>query len=122
VKDTHELWRRFVGPALAAVGSLWSFVAAFLFLIAWLVAGFFLGFSDAWQLVLNTIASVVAFLLVFLIEYSQNRDTRALHLKLDELLRALDGPRSELVGLERRRDDELDAVARELDASPPERG
>ena len=107
------MWRRFVNTALDVVGSVWSFVVAIAFLVLWTIDGAIFGYSDTWQLVLNTVASVVAFLLVFLIQYSQNRDTRAIHLKLDELLEGLSGPRSELARLERFSDEKLEQVERE---------
>jgi Low affinity iron permease len=76
--ERDQTWRRFVNGALTLVGSFWSFLVALAFLILWTAVGPVFGFSDTWQLVLNTVASVVAFLLVFLIQYSQNRDTRAI--------------------------------------------
>jgi low affinity Fe/Cu permease len=111
----RELWRRFVDQTLELVGSFWSFVAALTFLIVWTAVGPAFGFSDTWQLVLNTVASVVAFLLVFLIQYSQNRDARAIQLKLDELLRSLSQPRTGLVRLEQLSDKELDQLEREFE-------
>ena len=76
-------------------GSPPAFIGAFAVVVIWVVTGPIFGFSDTWQLVINTGTTIVTFLMVFLIQNSQNRDTRALHLKLDELLRALDGAREE---------------------------
>jgi low affinity Fe/Cu permease len=115
-RPVGELWRRFVDRALSVLGSFWSFVGALFFLLGWTAVGPAFGFSDTWQLVLNTVASVVAFLLVFLIQYSQNRDTRAIHLKLDELLRSGSGSRTRLIRLEQLTDSELDRLEAEFQA------
>ncbi len=103
-------WLRFVDLTLEVVGSFWSFVASVAFLTAWAVVGLFDGFSNTWQLVLNTVASVIAFVLVFLIQYSQNRDTRALHLKLDEVLRSVSESPDRFVHLERKNDSEIEEL------------
>jgi low affinity Fe/Cu permease len=90
-------------------GSSWAFVLAALIVICWLVSGPLFGFSDTWQLVINTGTTIVTFLMVFLIQNTQNRDTRALHLKLDELLRALPEAREqEFIDLEDRTEQELE--------------
>ena len=74
-------------------GTAWAFLLAAAVVIAWAVTGPLFGFSDTWQLVINTGTTIVTFLMVFLIQHTQNRDTRAMHLKLDELLRAVEGAR-----------------------------
>jgi low affinity Fe/Cu permease len=112
--DRDQTWRRFVNGALTLVGSFWSFLVALAFLILWTAVGPVFGFSDTWQLVLNTVASVVAFLLVFLIQYRQNRDTRAIQLKLDELLTSLSAPNNRLARLEELSDDQLDQIEDEF--------
>ena len=82
-------------------GSSWAFIGAAFVIVAWAISGPIFGFSDTWQLVINTGTTIVTFLMVFLIQNTQNRDTRALHLKLDELLRAVHGAReAEFVNLE----------------------
>jgi low affinity Fe/Cu permease len=93
-----------------AIGSTASLAALTLLTLLWLAAGPFVSFSDAWLLVPSAGASIVALLLVVLLQYSQNRDTRALQLKLDELISSLDAARSELVGLERRSEEELKEI------------
>jgi low affinity Fe/Cu permease len=80
-----------------------------LFVAGWLLTGPFFHFSDTWQLVMNTISSIVTFLMVFLIQNAQNRDSSALQLKLDELIRVTEA-RNELIGIERLSEPELDSV------------
>jgi low affinity Fe/Cu permease len=89
------------------VGSPYAFLAAILLALGWFVWGFFTRWSDTWLLWPSAIASVVTFLIVFSLQYTQNRDTRAIQLKLDEILRASEGARTELVKLERLPDAEL---------------
>src|SRR5690349_18560292 len=99
----------------SAAGSSWAFIVAALVVIAWIVSGPMFGFSDTWQLVINTGTTIVTFLMVFLIQNTQNRDTRALHLKLDELLRALPEAREgEFMDLEMRSEAALEAERAKL--------
>ena len=97
------------------VGSPWAFVLATLSIIAWAVTGPLFHYSDTWQLVINTATTIVTFLMVFLIQNTQNRDTKAVHLKLDELLRAVHGARNTLVNLESLSDEELEDLQREFE-------
>jgi len=90
------------------------FLAAIGIIFLWLATGPVYGFSDTWQLVMNTITSVITFLMVFLIQNTQARDTRAIQLKLDELLRSVKSARNELVRLEDLSDDELDKLKEEF--------
>ncbi len=87
-----------------------TFVLALGAVAAWAVSGPMFGFSDTWQLVINTGTTIVTFLMVLLIQNAQNRDTQALHLKLDELIRATKAARNDLINLEERSDQELKAV------------
>jgi low affinity Fe/Cu permease len=102
--DRMNAWfGKVASKVAAAAGSSWAFIIAALVVIAWIVSGPLFGFSDTWQLVINTGTTIVTFLMVFLIQNTQNRDTRALHLKLDELLRALPEAREgEFMDLEMR--------------------
>src|ERR1041384_4697455 len=89
------------------LGSAWAFCVAVLVIIVWLVTGPAFHFSDTWQLIINTATTVITFLMVFLIQNTQNRDAKAMHLKLDELIRALKGARNQLVDLEELSDEDL---------------
>jgi low affinity Fe/Cu permease len=97
-----------------ALGTPWAFFTACAFVIAWAAAGPLFGFSDAWQLVINTGTTIATFLIVFLIQNTQNRDAKALHLKLDELIRTLRGARNDLIDLEDCTDEELETLQREF--------
>src|SRR5689334_18406548 len=97
-----------------AVGSPWAFAAAFAVVLAWAATGPMFHYSDTWQLVINTGTTIVTFLMVFLIQNTQNRDARAMHLKLDELIRSIKGARNRLVDLEELSDDELDRLQNEF--------
>lgn len=78
-------------------GTYWAFLASLVAIAAWALSGPLFSFSDTWQLWINTGTTIVTFLMVFIIQYTQNRDSRSMHLKLDELLRALEGARTETV-------------------------
>lgn len=96
------------------VGSPIAFFLSCLVVAGWLLTGPLFHYSDTWQLVINTATTVVTFLMVFLIQNSQNRDARAFHLKLDELLRGVRGARTELVNLEELSDAELERMHEEF--------
>jgi len=89
------------------LGSAWAFCGAVLVIVVWLVTGPTFHFSDTWQLIINTATTVITFLMVFLIQNTQNRDAKAVHLKLDELIRAVKGARNQLVDLENLSDNDL---------------
>ena len=97
------------------VGSPWAFVLALVIVLGWLVTGPLFHYSDTWQLIINTATTIVTFLMVFLIQNTQNRDTKAIHLKLDELLRGVRGARNSLVSLEQLSDEELDELQHEFE-------
>jgi low affinity Fe/Cu permease len=99
----------------SAVGTPWAFTIAFLSILAWGISGPLFHFSDTWQLVINTATTIITFLMVFIIQSTQNRDTRAIQLKLDELLRAVQGARTRLVALETLSDKELDELEQEFE-------
>lgn len=96
------------------VGSPTAFVLAVLVVVAWAATGPFFGYSDTWQLVINTGTTIVTFLMVFMIQATQNRDSLAIQLKLDELIRALKHARTGLVHLEDWTDDELENLRTEF--------
>ena len=109
-----HLVRRLAAKTPELVGSPWAFLTAILLTVLWIVWGTFAVFSDTWLLVPSAVASVVTFLIVFSLQYTQNRDTRAIQLKLDEILRGTDRARSELVKLERLSDEELSQIEDEI--------
>src|SRR5436190_1784920 len=98
-----------------AVGSVWAFLLALIVVAVWGVTGPIFGFSDTWQLVINTGTTIVTFIMVFLIQSTQNRDAKAVHLKLDELIRAIDAARNNLVDLENLPEEELKKLADQFD-------
>jgi low affinity Fe/Cu permease len=106
----QEAFRRWAQRTACTVGSPMAFIAALSVVLVWAITGPIFGFSDTWQLVINTGTTVVTFLMVFLIQNSQNRDARAIQLKLDELLRAVTRARTDLVDLEHCSDEELDRL------------
>jgi low affinity Fe/Cu permease len=107
-------FRSFAHCTAEAVGSPWAFAAATVIILAWAITGPIFHYSDTWQLVINTSTTIVTFLMVFLIQNTQNRDARAMHLKLDELIRSISGARNHLVDLEDLTDDELDHLQQEF--------
>ena len=97
------------------VGTPIIFIIAVLAVIIWAISGPQFGYSDTWQLVINTATTIVTFLMVFLIQNTQNRDAKAIHLKLDELLKAVKGARTNLVNLENFDDDALANLQKEFE-------
>jgi low affinity Fe/Cu permease len=104
IRDAFSVFARGTSNVL---GTAWSFVVAILIIVVWAVTGPTFHYSDTWQLIINTGTTIVTFLMVFLIQNTQNRDAKAVHLKLDELIRALKGARNHLVDLEKLSDNEL---------------
>ena len=109
-----ELFRKFSQATSQAVGSSWAFIIAVLIIVVWGIAGPLFHYSDTWQLVINTGTTIITFLMVFLIQNTQNRDAKAIHLKLDELLRGVKGARTHLVDLEALSDEELDRLQQQF--------
>ena len=111
IRDRFRTWGEWTANA---IGTPTAFIVALATVLIWAVSGPIFGFSDTWQLVINTGTTIITFLIVFLIQSTQNTDTRILNLKLDELLRALEGARTEFVGLNQMTEDELEEVAGEF--------
>ena len=113
---------RFASKTADITGSHWAFLATLLFIVVWFISGPIFGFSDTWQLIANTVTTLTTALMVFLIQNTQNRDSRAIHLKLDELLRAVPDARREFMEAE---EEDLDEIEREKeivdrdDPNPP---
>jgi low affinity Fe/Cu permease len=108
------MFRKLAQITADAVGSWWAFIVAVTVVGGWAITGPLFGFSDTWQLVINTATTIVTFLMVFLIQNTQNRDAKAMHLKLDELLRGVKEARNGLVDLENLTDEELDELQQEF--------
>jgi low affinity Fe/Cu permease len=109
-----DAFRVFARHSASALGSAWAFCGAALIILVWILSGPIFHFSDTWQLVINTATTIVTFLMVFLIQNTQNRDAKAMHLKLDELVRAIKGARNELVNLEDLSDEELKKLEKQF--------
>lgn len=111
---SNDLFRRVASRTSHGVGSPWAFVGAASVVIIWACTGPIFHYSDTWQLVINTSTTIVTFLMVFLIQNTQNRDSHALHLKLDELIRSNVDARNGLMGLEDLTDRELQELQEEF--------
>jgi low affinity Fe/Cu permease len=109
-----DLFHKIAQKTSNAVGSAWVFIAAVLIIVAWAASGPIFHFSDTWQLVINTGTTIVTFLMVFLIQNTQNRDAKVIHLKLDELIRVTGKARNHLVDLEDLEEEELDRLEKEF--------
>jgi low affinity Fe/Cu permease len=112
----NDFFRKFAHKMSELVGSAWAFIAAVIIIIAWAVTGPMFGFSDTWQLVINTGTTIITFLMVFLIQNTENRDGAALQLKLDELIRATSGAHDRLLDLEELSDEELERIRAHYEA------
>lgn len=104
----REAFRRLAGLITTAVGTPWALLLAIAVVLVWAVSGPVFGFSDTWQLAINTGTTVITFLMVFVIQASQNREAKATQLKLDELIRAVSGARNELIDLENAPDETVE--------------
>lgn len=111
----NDFFHKIAEKISRAVGSAWAFIIAAAIIIIWAATGPLFDFSDTWQLVINTGTTIITFLMVFLIQNTQNRDARAVHLKLDELIRSTRGARNRLVDLEHCSEEELDQLQRDFE-------
>jgi low affinity Fe/Cu permease len=107
-KDLGDRFRDVADAITRATGTPWSMLIAAAVIIVWLVSGPVFGFSDTWQLIINTGTTIVTFLMVFAIQTSQNRDSVAMQLKLDELINATEGARNRIIDEERRSQREVE--------------
>jgi low affinity Fe/Cu permease len=111
----NDWFRRFAGHTAEIVGRSYAFILAVVILVLWASTGPLFHFSDTWQLVINTGTTIVTFLMVFLIQNTQNRDAHAIHLKLDELIRANKNARNALLALESMSDEQLRTLQSEFE-------
>ncbi len=110
MRRRQSAFTRFAKWAARMAGRPATFAAAVLIIVLWAAAGPLFGFSDTWQLTINTGTTIVTFLMVFLIQNTQNRDAEAMHVKLDELIRAIEGAHNALLDLEELEDTDLDRI------------
>jgi low affinity Fe/Cu permease len=110
-----DAFRTFARRSSTVLGSAWAFAGAILIILFWGLTGPAFHYSDTWQLIINTGTTIVTFLMVFLIQNTQNRDAKAVHLKLDEIIRALKGARNELIDLENLSDEDLTSLEKQFE-------
>ena len=108
--SVHDHFGRFASSASTWLGSTWAFLGAGLVILVWAATGPIFHFSESWAQVIDMVTSLLTFLVVFLIQNTQNRDSRAINLKLNELIRAVDGARNQMIDIERLTDMELDEM------------
>jgi len=113
-QSPSDVFHNFAKKLAGAVGSPWAFIGSLLIVGIWSVTGPVFNYSNTWQLIINTATTIVTFLMVFLIQNTQNRDAKALHLKLDELIRSIKGARNALIDLEEMSEEELEQQQRQF--------
>src|SRR5258706_5710729 len=114
-KSVNHWFHRFACKSAAVMWSGWAFFGAISVIIGWAGLGPIFHFSDSWQLVINTGTTIITFLMVFLIQNTQNRDAKTFHLKLNELIHAIRGARNQMMNIEDLTDEELAEVKKEFD-------
>ena len=113
--STRDYFQAFATRCSQVAGSRWAFLTAVLLIVVWAATGPIFRYSDAWQLVVNTATTIITFLMVFLIQNAQNRDSHALHLKLDEIIRAKRSANNRMIDIEKLSDKELTLLATEYE-------
>ncbi len=114
----NKLFTRFAAAIAFITGQPLAFIVALCVIVVWGVTGPLFGYSDTWQLVINTGTTIITFLMVFVIQNAQNRDGAAIQAKLDELIRANDAARNEFIGIEHLTEQELDQIRKQLENLP----
>jgi low affinity Fe/Cu permease len=114
-RGVNEVFRHYAEKTAHVVGTPWAFALAVMTIVVWAITGPLFGYSDTWQLVINTGTTIITFLIVFLIQNTQNRESRIIRLKLDELLRGVSGARTGFVSLDHMTDPELDEIQKEFE-------
>jgi low affinity Fe/Cu permease len=110
-----DAFRLFAKRSSMVLGSAWAFGGAILIIVVWGLTGPMFHYSNTWQLIINTGTTIVTFLMVFLIQNTQNRDAKAAHLKLDEIIRALKGARNQLIDLEKFSNEDLTSLEKQFE-------
>jgi low affinity Fe/Cu permease len=110
----RDQFRRLSAGLTSLVGSPWALILAVGGVLAWALSGPLFDFSETWQIMINTVTTIVTFLMVFVIQASQNREAKATQLKLDEIIRALNGARNQLMDVEEASDDVVEHHANEF--------
>ena len=118
-RDMNAIFTRFANAVAQVAGRPYTFIACLALVAMWALTGPLFDFSDTWQLVINTSTTIITFLMVFLIQNTQNRDNDAIHAKLDELIRVSDGE-NRFIGIEHLTDKELEKILEEVEARAPE--
>lgn len=111
---SSDRFGRFATAASGWLGSKWGFLCAGIAIVAWAITGPIFHFNEYWQLVMNTATDVLTFLMVFLLQNTQNRDARAINLKLDELIHSVDKASNHMINIERLSDSELDVLEKQF--------
>lgn len=112
--DVRNGFSKFARAVARTIGTPYAFTLALIGIVVWAISGPMFGYSQTWQLVINTATTIITFLVVFLIQATQNRDAKAVHLKLDELIHVISEARNRLIDCEELSDDELDALEEEF--------
>jgi len=112
IKSKPNIFERLAHLATAFSGTTTAFIVALFVIIIWLLTGPYFGFSDTWQLVINTGTTIITFLMVFLIQRMQNKDSKSIHLKLNELVASLKGPSNRLIDVEDLTEDEIETLTK----------
>lgn len=111
----EKLFNRFANATAKVTGRPWTFMACVLLVLVWAASGPVFGFNETWQLVINTGTTIITFLMVFLIQNTQNRDAAAMHAKMDELIHAVREADEHFIGIERLTDHELQAILSQVE-------
>jgi low affinity Fe/Cu permease len=115
-RSMSHWFQQFAAKSAALMGTRWAFLVALLIIAMWLVSGPYFHYSDTWQLVINTATTIVTFLMVFVIQNTQNRDARAIHLKLDEIIHSIQHAHNDMINIEKLSDEELETLSEKYES------
>ena len=114
-RKTHDWFGHFSNACSGMVGSRWAFIAALSVILLWAASGPFYHYSDTWQLIINTGTTIITFIMVFLIQNTQNRDAKAINLKLNEIIRSIGKAQNDLIDIEKLSDEELNRLTEQYE-------